>query len=165
MIFARNPCKGAVRDGTNLAAEGQNTTMGRVSKALELLDYFSTARPLIGLTDFARLAEVNKASCFRWLAELQTHGLVEQVGAAREYRLGPAVLRLANLRETIVQRKAAALPVLRALAQATQKTAHICVIEGEKLGMLAFAYAAAHATRVTMEDAEVLPFHATSSGL
>jgi DNA-binding IclR family transcriptional regulator len=39
------------------------------------------------------------------------------------------------------------------------------MIEGEKLGMLAFAYAAAHATRVTMADAEVLPFHATSSGL
>ena len=65
------------------------------------------------------------------------------------------MLRLANLREAIVLRKAAALPVLRALAQATQETAHICVIKGEKLWMLAFAYAAAHATRVTMEDAEV----------
>ena len=154
-----------MRDGAIPAAEGQNATMGTVSRALELLDYFSKARPLIGLTDFARLAELNKATCFRLLAELQAHGLVEQVGAAREYRLGPAVLRLANLREAIVPRKAAALPVLRALAQATQETAHICVIEGEKLGMLAFAYAAAHATRVTMEDAEVLPFHATSSGL
>lgn len=139
--------------------------MGTVAKALELLDYFSKAQPLIGLTDFARLADLNKATCFRLLAELQAHGLVEQVGAAREYRLGPAVLRLANLREAIVPRKAAALPVLRALALATQETTHISVIEGEKLGMLAFAYAPAHATRVTMEDAEVLPFHATSSGL
>lgn len=120
---------------------------------------------MIGLTDFARLAGLNKATCFRLLAELQEHGLVEQVGVAREYRLGPAVLRLANLREAIVPRKAAALPVLRALAEATEETAHLTMIEGEKLGMLAFAYAAAHATRVTMADAEVLPFHATSSGL
>lgn len=139
--------------------------MGTVSKALELLDCFSRARPLIGLTDFARIAGLNKATCFRLLAELQDHGLVEQVGPAREYRLGPAVLRLANLREAIVPRKAAALPVLRALADATEETAHLSMIEGEKLGMLAFAYAAAHATRVTMADAEVLPFHATSSGL
>ena len=139
--------------------------LGTVSKALELLDFFSRARPLIGLTDFARLAGLNKATCFRLLAELQEHGLVEQVGPAREYRLGPAVLRLANLREAIVPRKMAAVPVLQALAEATGETAHISMIEGEKLGMLAFAYAAAHGTRVTMSDAEVLPFHATSSGL
>jgi DNA-binding IclR family transcriptional regulator len=33
------------------------------------------------------------------------------------------------------------------------------------LRTLAFAYSAAHVTKVTMEDAETLPFHATSSGL
>lgn len=139
--------------------------MGTVTKALDLLDYFSKTRPLIGLTDFAQLAELNKATCFRLLTALQEHGLVEQVGAAREYRLGPAVLRLANLREAIVPRKAAAMPVLRALAQATNETAHISVIEGDKLGMLGYAYASGHATRVAMEDTEILPFHATSSGL
>ena len=64
-----------------------------------------------------------------------------------------SVLRLANLREAIVPRKMAAVPVLQALAEATGETAHISMIEGEKLGMLAFAYAAAHATRVTMADA------------
>ena len=142
-----------------------NPTLGTVSKALELLDCFSRQRAQIGLTDFARIAGLNKATCFRLLTELQDHGLVEQVGPAREYRLGPAVLRLANLREAIVPRKTAALPVLRALAQATNETAHLSIIEGDKLGMLAFAYAATHATRVMMEDAEVLPFLATSSGL
>ena len=50
-------------------------------------------------------------------------------------------------REAIVPRKSAALPVLRALAQATNETAHLSIIEGDKLGMLAFAYASAHATR------------------
>lgn len=154
------------RRGLRTLRKGNGTqNVGTVSKALELLDCFSKARPLLGLTEFARLAGLNKATCFRLLAELQDYGLVEQVGPGREYRLGPAVLRLANLREAIVPRKNAALPVLRALAQATEETAHLSVIEGEKLGMLAFAYASAHATRVTMEDAEVLPFHATSSGL
>jgi DNA-binding IclR family transcriptional regulator len=142
-----------------------NPTLGTVSKALELLDYFSRQHAQIGLTDFARMAGLNKATCFRLLSELQEHGLVEQIGAGREYRLGPAVLRLANLREALVPRKNAALPVLRALAQATNETAHLSIVEGDKLGMLAFAYAASHATRVTMEDAEVLPLHATSSGI
>lgn len=156
-----------MKEATFVATLNENgrVIVGTVSKALDLLDCFSRQQPLIGLTDFARLAGLNKATCFRLLSELQEHGLVEQVGSAREYRLGPAVLRLANLREAIVPRKEAALPVLRALAQATEETAHLSVIEGEKMGMLAFAYASAHATRVTMEDAEVLPFHATSSGL
>ena len=73
--------------------------MGTVSKALDLLNLFNRAQPLIGLSDLSRLAGVNKATCYRLMSELQAHGLVEQVGSGREYRLGPAVLRLAALRE------------------------------------------------------------------
>lgn len=139
--------------------------MGTVSKALILLDYFSRQRSQIGLSDFARLSGMNKATCHRLLTELQDFGFVEQVGAAREYRLGPQVLRLAALREAAVPMREAAMPVLRALAQATAETVHLSVIVGEKLQMLAFAYSAAHAMAVMMEDADTLPYHATSSGL
>lgn len=139
--------------------------MGTVGKALELLDYFTRARPQIGLSDFARLSGLNKATCHRLLTELQEFGFVEQAGLAREYRLGPAMLRLAALREAHVPMQEAAQPVLRRLALATGETAHLSVIVGEKLAMIGFAYAAAHGTKVTMEDTEILPFHATSSGL
>ncbi len=43
------------------------------------------------------------------------------VGPAREYRLGPAVLRLAALRESSVPTREAAMPVLRRLAEATER--------------------------------------------
>jgi DNA-binding IclR family transcriptional regulator len=56
------------------------------------------------------------------------------------------------------------MPVLQALARATGETAHLSLREGEKLVTLAFAYSPAHATKVTMEDADILPWHATSSG-
>lgn len=138
--------------------------MGTVTKALVLLDYFSRQHAQIGLSDFARMSGMNKATCYRLLTELQAQGFVEQVGAGREYRLGPAVLRLANLREATVPTRDAAMPVLRALAAATGETAHLSVIEGDRLGMLAYAYSPAHGMRVMMEDAETLPFHATSSG-
>lgn len=139
--------------------------MGTVSKALELLNLFTRARPLIGLSDLARLAGVNKATCYRLMTELAEFGLVEQIGTGREYRLGPAVLRLAVLREAQVPMRDAAMPVLQALAQATGETAHLSILIGGALRTLAHAYATAHATKVTMEDAEVLPFHATSSGM
>ena len=139
--------------------------MGTVSKALELLDYFTKSRPLIGLSDLARLADLNKATCFRLLTELAENGFVEQIGTGREYRLGPTVLRLAALREAQVPTRDAAMPVLQALAQHTGETAHLSLLMADVLRPLAHAYSSAHATKVTLEDTETLPFHATSSGL
>ncbi len=149
------------------SANGQTNgmQMGTVTKGLELLNLFTRQRPLIGLSDLARLADLNKATCYRLVTELCDFGLVEQVGTAREYRLGPTVLRLAALREAQVPTREAAMPVLQALAQKTGETAHLSMLMGGALHTLGYAYSPAHMTRVTMEDAETLPFHATSSGL
>lgn len=138
--------------------------MGTVLKALELLDYFTQRRPQIGLSDLHRLSGLNKATCFRLMSELAEAGLVEQIAGTREYRIGPAVLRLAALREAHVPTRDAAMPILRRMAEATGETAHLSHRVGDKLVTLAFAYSSAHGTRVMMEDADVLPWHATSSG-
>ncbi len=138
--------------------------MGTVSKALILLDLFSRSRPEIGLSDLARLAGMNKATVYRLLRELQAAGLVEQT-EAKAYRLGPSVLRLAGVREATVPMREVARRVLRDLADTTGETAHLSQVQGERLVTFDYAYAPAHGTSVRMEDAEVLPFHATSTGL
>lgn len=138
--------------------------MGTTSKALTLLDYFTRTRPQIGLSELARLSGANKATCYRLMTELVEHGLAEQVAATKEYRIGPAVLRLAALREATVPTREAALPLLQALAVATGETAHMSHLVAGNLVTLAFAYPATHGMRVMMEDADRLPFHATSSG-
>lgn len=139
--------------------------MGTVAKALELLDLFTRTRPRIGLSELARLSGQNKATCYRLMAALQGYGLVEQTGQGREYRLGPAVLRLAALREESVPMKDAAQPILDRLAESTGETAHLSMMMGERLQLLNFAYSQRHGTRVTMADTDTLPFHATSSGI
>lgn len=139
--------------------------MGTVGKALELLTVFNRTRSQVGLSDLARLSGLNKATCFRLMAELQAQGFVEQTGVAREYRLGPAVLGLAALREATVPTRDAALPEVQRLADATGETAHISHRVGDRLQTLAFAYGGIHGTKVMMEDADWLPWHATSSGL
>mgnify|MGYP001764975767 CR=1 FL=1 len=138
--------------------------MGTVGKALDLLDLFTRAEPLLGLSQLARASGLNKATCHRLLTELESRGLLEQVGPAREYRLGPAVLRLSALREAAVPTRDAAMPVLRRLAEATGETAHLSHLVAGRLQTLAFAYAARGGVKVMMEDADVLPFHATASG-
>jgi DNA-binding IclR family transcriptional regulator len=138
--------------------------MGTTSKALTLLDYFDRTHTVIGLSDLARVSGINKATCFRLMSELIEHGLIEQLAESREYRIGPAVLRLAALREAAVPLRDLAMPILQRLANATGETAHMSHLVGGKLMTLAYAYSSAHAMKVMMEDAEVLPFHATSSG-
>ena len=139
--------------------------MGTVGKALDLLDLFTHAQPQLGLSQIARITGQNKATCHRLLTEMESRGLVEQTGPAREYRLGPAVLRLAALRETAVPTRAAAMPALRRLAEVTGETAHLSHLVAGRLQTLAFAYASGHGTQVRMEDADFLPFHATASGM
>ncbi len=139
--------------------------MGTVTKALELLDLFTREQPQIGLSDLARQSGLNKATCFRMMTEMQALGLVEQITLSKAYRLGPAVLRLAALREAAVPTRDAAMPVVQSLARETGETAHLSHIVGPTLRTLAFAYSSAHGTKVMMEDADLLPFHATSSGL
>ncbi|WP_457647858.1 IclR family transcriptional regulator [Profundibacter sp.] len=139
--------------------------MGTTSKALSLLELFSRATPEIGLSEFARRAGMNKATTYRLLTELAAHGFVEQTGSGREYRLGPAFLRLSALREAAVPMREVALGVLNDLSKATGETAHMSLLQGDLLTSVAYTYSDTHGTQVRMEDAEVLMLHATSSGL
>ena len=149
---------------TDLAGCTADRIMGTTGKALSLLDHFTSRRSVIGLSDLARLSEVNKATCFRLVSELVSAGLLEQEPATRAYRIGPGVLHLAALREAAVPRREAAQAVLRALAQQTGETAHLSHLVAGRLMTLGFAYAPVHGIRVSMEDADHLPFHATASG-
>jgi len=128
-----------------------------------LLDFFTLQRPEIGLSDLSRLSAMNKATVFRLVSELQAHGFLEQ-SHTRSYRLGPATLRLASVREATQPMRAVAMDVLRDLAAATDETAHVSHLQGNRLVTLAYAYAPTHGTAVRMEDAEFIPFHATSTG-
>jgi len=139
--------------------------MGTVAKALSLLNLFDKSRTEIGLSDATRLSGLNKATTYRLLSELQARGFVEQIGNDRAYRLGPEILRLAALREAAVPLLSVAREILEHLCAATGETAHMSHVQGRQLNTLTYAYGNRHGTQVRMEDAEVLSFHATSSGL
>ena len=139
--------------------------MGTTSKALSLLRLFSSSQPEIGLTELSRQSGMNKATVYRLMSDLAEHGFVEQVGADRMYRIGPDVMRLAVLREATVPLRSIAKEHVRSLAEEIGETTHVSQVSSGELSTLTYAYSAKHGTRVTMEDAERLPFHATSSGL
>lgn len=138
--------------------------MSSATKTLDLLTYFSTNRPEIGLSQFCRLAGRDKATTYRHLQALEDTGFVEQNPLTKHYRLGPALLQLAQTREATVPRKSGAAAALAALAAATGETAHVSVLSGTSLYALDARYSPEHSTRAII-DLCTLPLHATASGL
>ena len=70
--------------------------MSTVTKALELLNYFSSETPELGLSEFARAAARDKATVYRHLSALEKSGFIEKNPRTSHYRLGPAVLAQAT---------------------------------------------------------------------
>ncbi|MFT7214008.1 MAG: DNA-binding IclR family transcriptional regulator [Granulosicoccus sp.] len=138
--------------------------MSTVSKAIELLNLFSSERAEIRLSEFRRLTGRDKTTTYRHLSELVSTGLLEQDDTTRAYRMGPAVLRFSHIRELTVPRRAGVRRVLPMLADVSGETAHASILQGNTLVSLADHTSSQHSARVVLDDA-VLPFHATASGV
>lgn len=139
--------------------------MSTVEKALGLLEKLSVSTPEIGLTEFKSRTGLDKGTLYRYLTSLKNSGLLEQNPETKAYRLGPAVIRLAAVREKTVPLIKSAAPVVNRLADATGELVHASVPESEGMTTLYFRDGGTGGTRVWLDDSEVLPFHATSSGL
>lgn len=138
--------------------------MSSASKTLKLLEHFSPDRPEIGLSQLCRLAGRDKATTYRYLQALEDVGFIEQNPGTKQYRLGPALLQLAQTRELTVPRKAGVEAPLRALADSTGETSHVSVLSGKTLYKLMAHESLKHSIRVII-DIQTFPLHATASGL
>lgn len=138
--------------------------MSAAAKTLDLLSHFSELQPEIGLSQLCRMAGRDKATTYRHLQDLEAKGFVEQNSETKAYRLGPAVLQLAQVRERTVPRSAGVEHPLKALAEATGETVHVAVLSGTTLYALAQVESIRHSTRVLI-DVQRFPLHATASGL
>lgn len=138
--------------------------MGTITKALEMLNYFSRAQGALGLSDCVRLSGRDKATVHRHLSELAENGFLEQDPTSRAYRLGPAILRLAAVREITTPTRSLVRPVVDEMADAVGELVHFSLLEGRQLATIYHMEPARHGTHVHFDEAEILPLHATSSG-
>lgn len=139
--------------------------MGTITKALELLNYFSRATPALGLGDFVRLTGRDKATVHRHLVELAENGFLEQHPESRAYRLGPAILRLTAVREATAPVRTVVMPLVEAMASEVGELVHLSLLQGTQLSPVCHVDPGRYGTQVHFDDAEVLPLHATSSGI
>lgn len=138
--------------------------MSTVGKAVRLLEAFDIHKAELGLSELARDTGFDKATTYRLLVALTKSGLTERNPVTRMYRLGPAVLRLARIRETHFPLTESAKPLIDALSRETGETAHLTEYDA---GALTSIYVAEsdRANRISVSIGDRLPLHATASGL
>lgn len=138
--------------------------MSTIEKALTLLELFSVQSPEIGLSAFKERTGLDKATLHRHLTALRNCGFLEQDPRSRAYRLGPAVIRLSSVREKTRPLVKIAANVLDPLAAALEELVHAALPQSKGMSSLYAVDGGRTGTRVGFDEAEILPFHATSSG-
>lgn len=132
-----------------------------VGAALDVLECFAVDGSL-GVSDVARRLGVAKSTAHRLLQTLHSRGFVEQDGEGK-YRLGIHLYELGHLAQARNTFRHAALPHLKAIAEATGYTLNFAVPDGadvvfvERIEVGEGGLLLGHVGRR-------LPSHATSSG-
>lgn len=139
--------------------------MSTVDKALSVLDLFSEARPSLGPSEIARQLGWDKSNVHRYVRSLAARGLLEQDPRDRTYHLGPALSRLALVRERTHPVAAGLRRVLSDVVAETGETAHASALVGDELHISAVVETKIRGTRVYVDPSEPLPFHASGSGV
>lgn len=139
--------------------------MSTIEKALNLLEHFSGTQPEIGLSDFKTLTGVDKGTLHRHLTALKNCGFLEQNPVTKAYRLGPAVIRLAAVREKTVPILTIVQTHIDSIAEHVHELVHAALPQTNGMSAIYAKDGGDHGTRVGFDEAEILPFHATSSGL
>lgn len=124
----RKRCVSASRDG---GSSLDGNAVRSVDRAAALLLALGESGGEAGVTELARRLGLHKSTASRLLATLERRGLVEQDADTGRYRLGLAIIRLAEHAERALDLRGIALPELELLARATHESVSLTVLEGE----------------------------------
>ncbi|MGQ0568666.1 MAG: IclR family transcriptional regulator [Armatimonadota bacterium] len=141
----------------------RTATIQSISKAIRVLKSFTKAEPERAVTALSRALGWHKAVVHKILITLERDRLVQQDPTSRRYRLGPGIMELAGvfLNEEPLTREGT--PLLKELAQMTQHTATLAVLDGLEVVYVAAAEGAA-GLRMTARAGDRRQAYATASG-
>ena len=97
-----------------------------------LLKEFGLSGPELGVTEASKRLGLHKSTVSRLLGTLERGGFVEQVSETRRYRLGLQLASLAGLAVTQLDLSSAARPYLVNLAEQSEETATLSVLDGDE---------------------------------
>lgn len=135
-----------------------------IERALQVLNCFSFERPTLSLKEISELSNLHKSTLLRILQTLREKEFVE-INKNRKYRLGLQVYKLGNVFFYNLDVEAKAEPYLKQLANKTNKTVHLGVIEKDKALILDKIEPDEQSIRIMMSRrGRNVPLHCTSIG-
>ena len=103
-----------------------------VQRAVAILRSFTESEPELGVSELSRRLGLHKSTVSRMIATLQAEGLIAQNQGNGKYCLGVGLVSLAGVALGRLNARAAAQPHLAALANLTQETVNVTVLDGQE---------------------------------
>ena len=144
------------------AGAGTPGGLATVHNALRLLQQFSYAEPVLGVSELARRMGLAKSTVHRLLTTLLDEGFVQKTPDDR-YRLGLRLYDLGQLVVNSLELREVAHPVLERLRNETGETVHLAVLEGADVVYLE-RFESPSTLRLFGRLGRRMPAHTTSSG-
>lgn len=133
-------------------------------KALSLLKLFTPAKTQWALAEMAQALDYHKSSVQRLVTTLEAEGFLERIEPTRGvFRLGPMILMLGNVASEGIDLRSAAHPLLLQLADQTQETSHLCVVDQSQCYYLD-KVDSQQAIRISTYIGQRLPLHSSAVG-
>jgi IclR family transcriptional regulator, KDG regulon repressor len=122
----------AETDGKAKYTRSSTGSVQSVQRALDLLEVFLEHGPEIGLSRIAKLLNLNKATAYRLLSNLEERGFIRRSPGSRKYTLGVKVFELGYYFQSQMGIRQAGLPYLKQLVELTNESGFLCVREGDE---------------------------------
>lgn len=103
-----------------------------VQKAISILKAFTISEPELGVNELSRRVGLHKSTVSRLLWTLERESMVERNPETDKFRLGVELIALAGLVIKHADVRQAARPHLRWLAESTEETVNLAVLNGEE---------------------------------
>lgn len=144
-----------------ISSDDKGRKLQTVDNALRLLMHLAKPPGIWSITQLSRDLNLKKSVVHSLLATLRSSGFVDQDSDSR-YRLGLQLLVLGEAVHGRFAIRQVALPILRNLALASEESAYLMVLGGDK-GVLLERVDPPSPLRITMEVGQVGYLHAGSS--
>lgn len=110
----------------------RGATVQSVERAIAILNAFTVNEPELGVGELSRRLSLAKSTVFRLLSTLEAGGLVSQNPETGRYRLGAALIGLANNVSVYGDLRRVARLHLQHLANTVQETVSLGILDGHE---------------------------------
>ncbi len=143
-------------------SNSNSTSIKTIDRLVRILNCFSPEQPAWTLTKLSTHLDLPKGTLHRFLASMESHGILRRDAGDKQWRLGYRLFIWGNLAEESTALRRIARPVLRDLVAATGEMALLTVYQDQEIICIG-KVDTNHAVRLTLDVGTRRPPHAGAS--